>query len=101
MKVEIMCLLMLFCQTYQEFMHLQRGTYSKIKLCKNSIPNYKLPARSPIECFSICKILLLSNCNSVKYQWNLKLCSLYENVIRYDFDESANGSCSGYQIKPG
>ena len=80
---------------------LQKGLYSNFNLCKSSTPIYERSARSTIECFKFCLILLGNNCKSFKYRRTERICSLYQDVIHYDYNENVYGVCQGYQIMPG
>ena len=80
---------------------LQKGSYSHFTLCKSSNPHYQRSSRSSIECFTFCQILLGNVCRSFKYQRKEKKCSLYDDIIRYDFESYPNQSCEGYQLVPG
>ena len=100
-KFWIIWLIVIYRSTYQISIQRQKGTYSNFNLCKNKTPIHELPARSLIECYAFCQILLRNDCFSFKYLRDRKLCSLYGDVIRHDFTEFANGSCIGYQIMPG
>ena len=100
-NIWIIWLIIIYRSSYQISIQRQKGTYSNFNLCKNKTPIHELPARSLIECYAFCQILLLNDCLSFKYLRDRKLCSLYDDVIRHDFTEFANGSCIGYQIMPG
>ena len=92
---------LLFTATLGISFRIQKGTYSGINLCKNDIPTHEKSARSSIECFTFCQILLGGKCLSFSYQTEMKTCFIYDDVIRFDFNAFSNGSCIGYQLFDG
>ena len=104
MRVLCICvtLIIIICRSSDEITFVcQKGIFSKFNLCKNSPPIFEVLARSSIECFTLCQTVLGDTCMSFKYERKKKLCSLYKDIIRRDFNEFANGSCFGYQTLPG
>ena len=89
---------MIYESTHETYFQIQKGTYSKIQLCKNSTPFYETSARSIIECFSFCLILLGNKCKNFNYRWKERNCSIYQDVIRYDYVGFPKKDCSGYQL---
>lgn len=79
----------------------QKGTFSEANLCKIGKGTIVRKARSSIECFTKCLILLPNLCKSVKFMPEEQICNMYQEGFRYDYYETENNSCMGYQLIKG
>ena len=101
--MKMMIIIVLFCCGFNEnasaiSIRRQKGTFSEANLCKIGKGTIVRKARSSVECFVKCLILLPKTCKSVKYLPEEQICNMYDEGFRYDYYETENDSCTGYQM---